>query len=57
VDLEQALVFVKGKGGKERIVPMGSYSKVAILNWLKLRSEKKLSKTTKKNDINRISTF
>jgi integrase/recombinase XerC len=51
VDLEQALVFVKGKGGKERIVPMGSYSKVAILNWLKLRSEKKLSKTTKKNEV------
>ncbi len=46
VDLEQELVFVKGKGGKERIVPMGSYSKAAILSWLPMRSEKNPSSTS-----------
>ena len=52
VDLEQALVFVKGKGGKERIVPLGSFSKVAIVNWLKLRSEKNTTLIDSKNKTN-----
>lgn len=37
IDLDQSLVLVKGKGNKERIVPIGSYSKKALEQWLLCR--------------------
>lgn len=38
IDMQQALVVVKGKGNKERIVPIGSICQKAIETWLKHRS-------------------
>jgi len=37
IDLDDSLVTVKGKGKKDRIVPIGKYSKTALLNWLECR--------------------
>ena len=38
LDLKQALVRVSGKGGKERIVPLGRSAKKAILAYLEVRA-------------------
>jgi len=37
LDLEQGLVRVLGKGSKERVVPVGRYSRQAIDAWLRCR--------------------
>lgn len=37
IDLQQSVVFVMGKGGKERIVPLGSFAAQALVAWLKVR--------------------
>jgi len=37
IDLDDSLVTVKGKGKKDRIVPIGRYSKTALLKWLECR--------------------
>ncbi|MHB1538860.1 MAG: tyrosine recombinase [Solirubrobacteraceae bacterium] len=34
IDLEQGLLRARGKGGKERIVPIGSYARAAIATYL-----------------------
>lgn len=39
VDMESELVRVKGKGGKERIVPFGSKAKEALSEYLRVRDE------------------
>lgn len=38
VDLDQGLVRVLGKGGKERIVPLGSHASLAISDYLAVRN-------------------
>ncbi|HEY6873072.1 MAG TPA: tyrosine recombinase XerC [Geobacteraceae bacterium] len=38
VDLESGLVRVLGKGGKERVVPLGSYARRAIVSYLAARN-------------------
>ena len=38
IDLDDSLVTVKGKGNKERIVPIGRYSRTAIIKWVECRS-------------------
>ena len=38
IDLDDSLVRVKGKGKKERIVPIGKYSRTALVKWLECRS-------------------
>lgn len=40
IDLRQSLVFVIGKGGKDRIVPIGSFAFKALIDWLKVRPQK-----------------
>lgn len=44
VDLKEQIVFVVGKGNKERIVPFGRSAKEALEKWLILRSTYLLSK-------------
>ncbi|MCH8079865.1 MAG: tyrosine recombinase XerC [Proteobacteria bacterium] len=39
IDLDDSLVMVKGKGKKDRIVPIGKYSKTALLKWLERRND------------------
>ncbi len=39
IDMQQALVIVKGKGHKERIVPMGSICQKALEKWLAHRTQ------------------
>ena len=39
VDLEEGLVRVMGKGGKERVVPVGRHARQAIIAYLLARSE------------------
>ncbi len=39
LDLEQALVRVRGKGGKERVVPVGTRAREALEAWLARRPE------------------
>lgn len=39
VDLEEGLVRVTGKGGKERVVPVGRHARQAITDYLLARSE------------------
>jgi len=39
VNRSDGMLLVKGKGSKERIIPVGSKSKIAIDDWLKLRQE------------------
>ena len=39
VDLDDSLVMVKGKGKKDRIVPIGRYSKTALIKWLECRND------------------
>jgi len=34
LDLEESAVLLRGKGGKQRIVPLGSYAKAAIADYL-----------------------
>jgi integrase/recombinase XerC len=38
VDLEEGLVRVLGKGGKERIVPLGSHARAALADYLSARN-------------------
>lgn len=40
IDLDEALVFVIGKGNKERIVPIGKFCLIALREWLKVRNSK-----------------
>lgn len=40
IDLHNDIVLVKGKGGKERIVPLGSYAQKAVQEYLTIRKEK-----------------
>lgn len=51
IDLERREIKVKGKGGKERIIPIGERAKDAILVYLKKRE--KLKPKTEKVFINR----
>ncbi|MCD6472038.1 tyrosine recombinase XerC [Candidatus Aerophobetes bacterium] len=44
VDLEEKAVKVKGKGNKERMIPLGSYAIKALNLYLEKRKEKKKSK-------------
>jgi integrase/recombinase XerC len=37
VDLKERIVFVTGKGGKERLLPIGRYAHDALKAWLKYR--------------------
>lgn len=37
----QELIMVRGKGSKERVVPISNYAKSAVDNWLKARTNKK----------------
>lgn len=39
VDLNERLLRVMGKGGKERMVPFGNTARDAVLAWLKVRGE------------------
>lgn len=39
IDLDDSLVMVKGKGKKDRIVPIGRYSKIALIKWLEYRKD------------------
>jgi integrase/recombinase XerC len=39
VDLVDQMARIKGKGNKERLVPIGSYSKSALSEWLKIRGD------------------
>lgn len=39
IDFSEELVFIRGKGKKERIVPYGSYSKEALLEYLPERAK------------------
>ena len=38
VDLAEGTVSVTGKGGKDRIVPVGRYAREALENWLRVRA-------------------
>jgi tyrosine recombinase XerC len=40
IDFNSEIMRVKGKGNKERIVPLGSYAKQAIQDYLKIRKNK-----------------
>lgn len=40
IDLEQGLVRVLGKGGKERLVPLGQKARVALARYLDVRGER-----------------
>ena len=52
VDLSEKIIYVKGKGRKDRIVPFGEKCKEALLSYLDIRVElkKKRKKKTKKDD-------
>ncbi len=57
IDLERKMIKIKGKGGKYRIVPIGSYLEKSILQFIQKREENKikspyliLSKTYKQID-------
>lgn len=50
LNLESHFVRVRGKGGKERIVPIGKKSVSAIKNWLKVRQHKFSKKILPQND-------
>ncbi len=39
LDLEQRIVTVRGKGRRERIVPLGSHAAKALRHWLRLRGQ------------------
>ncbi len=41
IDFQSNLLRIKGKGGKERIVPFGSYAREAIIRYLDKRGDKK----------------
>lgn len=38
INFENQSIFVKGKGGRERIVPFGNHALIAVKNYLKIRS-------------------
>jgi integrase/recombinase XerD len=50
LNLESQFVKVKGKGGKERIVPIGKKCVCAIKDWLKIRQQKFANKVSTQND-------
>lgn len=57
IDLDRKIIKIKGKGGKHRIVPLGSYLDKSIMQFMKKREESKvkspyliLSKTNKQID-------
>lgn len=39
VDFDQQLVHVHGKGGKQRVVPVGRYAIAALHEWLRVRAD------------------
>jgi integrase/recombinase XerD len=51
INLESHFVKVRGKGGKERIVPIGKKCVSAIKDWLKIRKQKFSNKISSQNDI------
>ncbi len=51
LNLESQFVKVRGKGGKERIVPIGKKSVSAIKDWLKVRQQKFSTKILPDNDV------
>lgn len=50
IDLKEGLIKVKGKGNKERIVPIGQKAKEALKKYLALRSILKIKKGIKTED-------
>lgn len=37
LDMEQALIRIRGKGRRERLAPLGSFAKTAVEEWLQVR--------------------
>lgn len=40
IDMHNEVVLVKGKGGKERLIPLGNYAQQAVKSYLSIRKEK-----------------
>lgn len=47
LDLEESTVLLRGKGGKQRIVPLGSYARAALVDYLAASRPALVSATTR----------